>query len=99
MTARHSAGRLSILFALAVGTADLSILWYTRYFGRAVAALRGTEDVPDELLKHLSPSGWEHVNLTGDYIWAAADEGDGMGDRKNGFRPLRSAPEANLLAE
>jgi hypothetical protein len=20
-------------------------------------------------LKHLSPLGWEHVNLTGDYIW------------------------------
>jgi hypothetical protein len=74
------------------------ILWNTRYLGRAVAALRGIEDVPDELLKHLSPLGWEHVNLTGDYIWAAADEGDGMGDRKADFRPLRSAPKANLLA-
>jgi hypothetical protein len=38
------------------------------------------------------------VNLTGDYIWAAADEGDGRGDRNDGFRPLRSAPKANLLA-
>lgn len=31
---------------------------------RAVA-LRQTEDVPDHLLAHLSPLGWEHINLTG----------------------------------
>jgi TnpA family transposase len=74
------------------------ILWNTRYLGRAVAALRDIEDVPDELLKHLSPLGWEHVNLTGDYIWAAADEGEGRGDRRDGFKPLRSAPKANLIA-
>ena len=46
------------------------ILWNTRYLERAVAALRETEDVPDQLLAHLSPLGWEHVNLTGDYIWS-----------------------------
>jgi hypothetical protein len=23
----------------------------------------------DQLLSHLSPLGWEHINLTGDYIW------------------------------
>ena len=74
------------------------ILWNTRYLGRAVAALRGIEDVPDKLLKHLSPLGWEHVNLTGDYIWAAADEGVGRNERNDGFRPLRSASKANLLA-
>jgi TnpA family transposase len=74
------------------------ILWNTRYLGRAVTALRAIEEVPDELLKHLSPLGWEHVNLTGDYIWAAADEADGRGDRNNGFRPLRSALKAKLLA-
>jgi hypothetical protein len=45
------------------------ILWNTRYLERAVAALRQTEDVPDHLLAHLSPLGWEHVNLTGDYVW------------------------------
>ena len=31
------------------------ILWNTRYLERAVAALRQTEDVPDQLLAHLSP--------------------------------------------
>jgi hypothetical protein len=38
-----------------------------RYLNRAVAALREVEDVPDHLLAHLSPLGWEHINLTGDY--------------------------------
>jgi TnpA family transposase len=37
------------------------ILWNTRYLERAVAALRQVEDVPDHLLAHLSPLGWEHV--------------------------------------
>jgi hypothetical protein len=32
------------------------------------AALRQLEDVPDHLLTHLSPLGWEHINLTGDYV-------------------------------
>jgi hypothetical protein len=45
------------------------ILWNTRYLERAVATLRQSEDVPDELQAHLSPLGWEHVNLTGDYVW------------------------------
>jgi len=26
-------------------------------------------DVPDEYLRYLSPLGWEHINLTGYYIW------------------------------
>jgi hypothetical protein len=34
-------------------------LWNTRYLNRAIAALRETEDVPDHLLTHLSPLGWE----------------------------------------
>ena len=25
--------------------------------------------MPAECLPHLSPLGWEHINLTGDYIW------------------------------
>jgi hypothetical protein len=25
--------------------------------------------VDDALLPYLSPLGWEHINLTGDYIW------------------------------
>jgi hypothetical protein len=43
------------------------ILWNTRYLEHAVTALRETE--ADQLLAHLSPLGWEHINLTGDYVW------------------------------
>jgi TnpA family transposase len=66
------------------------ILWNTRYLERAVAALRQTDDVPDQLLAHLSPLGWEHVNLTGDYIWSA---GRPVTESRDGFRPLRAAPD------
>jgi hypothetical protein len=66
------------------------ILWNTRYLERAVAALRQIEDVPDQLLAHLSPLGWEHVNLTGDYIWSAerpvTESRDGSA--RSGLRPM-----------
>ncbi len=67
------------------------ILWNTRYLERAVAALRGIEDVPDHLLAHLSPLGWEHVNLTGDYVWGAQDN---MSENITGMRPLRAVADA-----
>jgi len=71
------------------------ILWNTRYLERAVATLRQTENVSDHLLAHLSPLGWEHVNLTGDYIWAAARE---MSENIDGLRPLRAIPDIYLTA-
>ena len=64
---QHRASGLNLLVAAIT-------LWNTRYLNRAVAALRETEDVPDHLLAHLSPLGWEHINLTGDYVWSPADE-------------------------
>jgi len=66
------------------------IPWNTRYLERAVAALRQVEDVPDHLLAHLSPLGWEHVNLTGDYIWAAYHS---VSENIDGMRPLRLPPD------
>lgn len=37
---------------------------------RAVQALREDgRNVDDTLLPRLFPFGWEHINLTGDYIW------------------------------
>ena len=66
------------------------ILWNTRYLERSVTALRQTEDVPDHLLTHLSPLGWEHVNLTGDYVWRARQS---MSENTDGLTPLRPAPE------
>jgi hypothetical protein len=53
--------------------------------------LREAEEVPDHLLAHLSPLGWEHVNMTGDYIWSPADQTTVNAD---GYRPLRTALEA-----
>lgn len=32
------------------------------------------QDVPEELLPHLSPLGWEHIALTGDYSWRPLTE-------------------------
>lgn len=50
-------------------TAAIS-LWNTVYMERAVDALkRKGVKINEQLLSHLSPLGWEHINLTGDYIW------------------------------
>jgi len=71
------------------------ILWNTRYLERAVATLRQSTNVPDHLLAHLSPLGWEHVNLTGDYVWGgqySASENTG------GLRPLRATQDASAQA-
>src|SRR5690242_3933730 len=66
------------------------ILWNTVYLGRAVQALRAAGEVIDEdLLQHVSPLGWEHINLTGDYSWQS------NGERRPGeYRPLRSVAAA-----
>jgi TnpA family transposase len=67
------------------------ILWNTRYLERAIATLREVDELPDQLLAHLSPLGWEHVNLTGDYIWAALEQTTENRDR---LRPLRIAADS-----
>ncbi len=46
------------------------ILWNTVYLGRAVDELRSPgEAIPDELLAHIAPLGWEHIAFNGGYIW------------------------------
>ena len=81
---QHRASGLNLLVTAIV-------LWNTRYLERAVAALRESEHIPDHQLAHLSPLGWEHVNLTGDYVWGASRS---MSENHDGLRPLRAAPEA-----
>ncbi|MES1934392.1 Tn3 family transposase [Salinisphaera shabanensis T35B1] len=44
--------------------------------------------IDETLLPHLSPLGWEHINLTGDYIW----QQDKRVERGR-FRPLRTPRE------
>ena len=73
---------------LALVTAAIA-LWNTTYLDRTIQALRRQgESVPDELLAHLAPVGWQHINLTGDYLWDA-DASVGP----DGFRPLRHAEQ------
>ena len=43
------------------------VLWNTVYLERAIQALSARGELIDgNLLKHLSPLGWEHINLTGE---------------------------------
>ena len=46
------------------------VLWNTVYLERAARALQRRGAASDEsLLSYLLPLGWEHINLTGDYVW------------------------------
>ena len=48
------------------------IHWNTRQLGRIVAERTAAGYAPDPaLLPHVSPLGWEHINLTGEYRWPA----------------------------
>jgi hypothetical protein len=60
------------------------ILWNTVYLSRAVDQLRAEgHDLSDELLAPIAPLGWEHVSLTGDYVWSS------LQSDKRTLRPLR----------
>jgi len=70
-------------------------LWNTTYLDRAIQALRRQgEPAPDKLLAHLAPVGWQHINLTGDYLWGA-DASLGP----DGFKPLRHVLQQLPAAE
>jgi len=60
---RHRASGLNLMVAAI-------ILWNTVYLAEAIETLKkeGVE-IKEEYLRHLSPLGWEHINLTGDYQW------------------------------
>ena len=80
---RYRASGLNLLTAAIV-------LWNTVYIERATEALRVRDyPVDEDLLQYLSPLGWEHVNLTGDYLWRSRfNSGHGK------FRPLRQTVTA-----
>ena len=62
--------------------------WNTVYLERAVQHLRAQGvHVPDDLLSHVAPLSWEHIALTGDYVWAGANP-------PLSFRPLRDVRPA-----
>jgi len=75
---RHRASGLTLVTAAIV-------LWNTVYLDKAISAMKehGIQ-VDDNLLQYLSPLGWEHINLTGDYVWQQNKQ-----PKKGKFRPLR----------
>lgn len=45
------------------------ILWNTVYLEKIIKKLRKHKEIPDQYLSHLSPICWDHISLTGDYVW------------------------------
>lgn len=79
----------AILFGLNLVVAAI-VLWNTIYLGRAIQGLREQGlSVDERLLAHVSPLGWEHINLTGDYVWHSNKR-----VAKGRFRPLRSSKDS-----
>ena len=75
---RYRASGLNLVIAAIV-------LWNTVYLERVIQHLKDNgQTVNESLLKHLSPLGWEHVNLTGDYVWRQSKMME-----KGEFRPLQ----------
>lgn len=65
------------------------VLWNTVYLERAVQAMLDRDlPVAPILYPYLSPLGWEHINLTGDYVWRQSHK---LTPGK--FRPLRAISE------
>ena len=63
---------------------QLSLLWNTVYLGKDIEYLKNRDELIDEnLIKYLSPLGWEHIHLTGDYVWQ-----QNKLPAKGKFRPL-----------
>ena len=55
---------------------------------RVVESLRAEEhELSDDIIRHISPQIWEHINLTGTYDWMSEPQPRGT------FRPLRVAYE------
>jgi hypothetical protein len=64
------------------------ILFNCRYLGRALGEMRARGMPIDEaLIPQLSPLGWDHINLTGDYVWS-----DALVLDADGCMPLRRPP-------
>ena len=68
------------------------ILWNTKYLDVAYADLRRQGlPIDEDLMRHVAPLGWEHIGLTGDYMWSTAEL-----PAAGTLRPLR--PRQSLLA-
>ena len=67
------------------------VLWNTVYLERAIQAMSARGAPPDTmLLPYLSQLGWEHINLSGGYVWKHYQK-----LQPHKFRPLRPSPQAS----
>lgn len=70
------------------------VLWNTTYLQAARMHLANLgRPVPPDLLQHLLPLGWQHINLTGDYLWTDPDAPSTV------LRPLRPMSAIEGLAK
>jgi hypothetical protein len=58
-------------------------MWNTVYLEGVVTALMQHGQIGESLLPPVSPLGWNHIGLTGDYSWHANKR-----VARGGFRPL-----------
>jgi TnpA family transposase len=78
---QNRASSLSLIIA-AIG------LWNTVYIEKSVQKLeKNSHKVKKDLLQHISPLGWGHIILNGDYIWRALEMKTGE------YRSLRPIDE------
>jgi hypothetical protein len=51
------------------------IFWNTKHLGQTVASRRRDGlNCSSDLLAHMSPLGWAHILLTGEYRWPKNDQ-------------------------
>jgi Tn3 transposase DDE domain len=56
-----------------LSTQGPGILWNTKYLEVAYTELRRQGGpINEDLLRRVAPLGWEHIGLTGDYVWSPA---------------------------
>ena len=80
----HRASCLVILMAAIIA-------WNTVYLTDAIGTLRGQGvDIPDDLLPHIAPLGWRHINFLGRYSFKRPIYG------LHARRPLRSGSVVEL---
>jgi len=58
-------------------------VWNTVYLQKAIDYLKSENDFDENLLKHISPLGWEHINFLGEYSLNMKNI-----PKQNEFRPL-----------
>jgi TnpA family transposase len=64
------------------------ILFNCRYLGRILTETRARgAKIQDTIAARLSPLGWDHINITGDYIWS-----DTLPLDTDGYLHLRNSP-------